>query len=179
VALYYPASAGAILLLLGFVLLLTPTGSLPSPRWRWWARAMVAVPVAMLLVVTLAPGTVDPYQQVIGGPFEFHGLGGVPRVVEQLALALTTLTVVIGAGSLVLRFRRARGVERQQLRWVALAAALLVPAAVAEVIERVTGVAHHPGHVWRLLRQLKWSPQRPSPTSVVCYRGGAGSAPLS
>jgi hypothetical protein len=32
VALHYPASAGAILLLLGFVLLLTPTGSLPSPR---------------------------------------------------------------------------------------------------------------------------------------------------
>jgi len=33
---------------------------------------------------------------------------------------------------------------------------------VAEVIEQVTGVAHHPGHVWRLLRQLQWSPQRPA-----------------
>ena len=38
----YPASAGGGLLLLGFVLLLTPTGKLPSPGWRWWARAMVA-----------------------------------------------------------------------------------------------------------------------------------------
>jgi hypothetical protein len=130
VVLCYPASAGAVLILLGFVLLLTPTGSLPSPRWRWWARAMVAVPVLLLLAVTLAPGAVDPYEQVVGGPFEFGGLDGVLRVVNQLALAFTMLTVVVAAGSLVVRFRRASGVERQQLRWVAVAAALLVPAAV-------------------------------------------------
>jgi len=30
------------------------------------------------------------------------------------------------------------------------------------VIERLTGVRHHPGHVWRLLRRLGWSPQRPT-----------------
>src|SRR4051812_21435220 len=35
-------------------------------------------------------------------------------------------------------------------------------ARVAQVIERLTGVAHHPGHVWRLLRGLGWSVQRPA-----------------
>jgi len=130
VALYYPASAGGGLILLGFVLLLTPTGKLPSRRWRWWARAMVAVPVVLLVVVTLVPGPVDPYDQVAGSPFDFHGLGGVLLVVNQLALAFTTLVVVVSAGSLVVRFRRAGGVERQQLRWVALAAALMMLAAV-------------------------------------------------
>ena len=33
---------------------------------------------------------------------------------------------------------------------------------VAEVIERVTGVGYHPGHVWRVLRKLGWSRQKPT-----------------
>jgi hypothetical protein len=134
VALSYPASAGGLLLLLGFVLLLTPTGKLPSPGWRWWARAMVVVPLLLVVLVTLAPGPVDPSVQVLGSPFEFGGLTGVLLVANQLALAFTTLAVAVCAGSLVARFRRARGVERQQLRWVALAAALLVVAAGAALV---------------------------------------------
>ena len=67
---------------------------------------------------------------MLGGPFDYRGQGGVLLVVNQLALAVTTLAVVVGAGSLVVRFRHARGVERQQLRWVAWAAALAVLGAV-------------------------------------------------
>jgi transposase len=33
---------------------------------------------------------------------------------------------------------------------------------IAQVIEQRTGIAHHPGHVWRLLRALGWSVQRPA-----------------
>jgi hypothetical protein len=33
---------------------------------------------------------------------------------------------------------------------------------IAQVIERLTGVRYHPGHVWRLLRGLGWSVQRPA-----------------
>ena len=33
---------------------------------------------------------------------------------------------------------------------------------VADVIERLTQVRHHPGHVWRVLRGLNWSLQRPA-----------------
>jgi transposase len=39
-------------------------------------------------------------------------------------------------------------------------------ARVAEVIERVTGVAHHPGHVWRILKAMRWSLQRPARKAV-------------
>jgi hypothetical protein len=50
--------------------------------------------------------------------------GGALRVANQVALLVGVLTVLAGAASLVVRFRHARGIERQQLQWVALAAAL-------------------------------------------------------
>jgi transposase len=34
------------------------------------------------------------------------------------------------------------------------------------VIERVTGVAHHPGHVWRIVKQMGWSLQRPARKAI-------------
>jgi transposase len=37
---------------------------------------------------------------------------------------------------------------------------------VAEVIEAETGIAYHPGHVWRLLRQMGWSRQRPARRAI-------------
>jgi hypothetical protein len=134
VALYYPATVVAQLAFLGFVLLLTPTGSLPSPRWRWWARVAAATPVVLLLVVPVAPGRFDPRYLVVGGPVDFRAFGGLLLVANQLALAATVLAVVVAAGSLVVRFRRARGTERQQLRWVALVAALTGVAVLAVAV---------------------------------------------
>ena len=57
-ALCFPAIIVTGLALLGFVLLLTPTGSLPSPRWRWWARTTAAAPVVSLLVIMPHPSPI-------------------------------------------------------------------------------------------------------------------------
>jgi hypothetical protein len=140
VALSYPATGFTALALVGLVLLLTPTGSLASRRWRWWARGMVAAPVGLLLVATVSGGPLDPRYQALGGPFDLRGLGGLLLVGNQLALAVTTLAVVVAAGSLVGRFRRARGTERLQLRWVALAAALVALAGVVVLAALALGV---------------------------------------
>jgi hypothetical protein len=137
VARYYPATGAAALALLSLVLLLTPTGSLPSPRWRWWAVITAATPVALVLVVPVAPGRLDPQPLLTDSPFSDRALGGVVLVATRVALVVTALAVVVAAGSLVLRFRRAQGVERQQLRWVALAATLMLlagPIVLAPVV---------------------------------------------
>jgi hypothetical protein len=126
VARYYPATGAAVLALLSLVLLLTPTGSLPSARWRWWAVVTAATPVALVLVMPVAPGRLDPQLLLASSPLSDRALGGVVLVVTRVALVITAVAVAVAAGSLVVRFRRAQGVERQQLRWVALAAALMV-----------------------------------------------------
>jgi hypothetical protein len=124
VARIYPVTIAAVLAVLGFVLLLTPTGSPPSRRWRRWARALAAAVAVALVAATIAPGSLDPLAQFVSGPLDPRVYGGVLRVAVQLALLAGLLAVLAGTASLVVRFRRARGTERQQLRWVALAAAL-------------------------------------------------------
>src|SRR5215216_4769888 len=137
--LYQPATTFTALTLIGFVLLLTPTGSLPSPRWRWPARVMAATPVVLVLVVTLAGGPVDPRYQALGGPFDLRGLDGVLLAANWTALAVTVVGLVAAAVSLVGRFRHARGVERLQLRWVALAAVLVGLGAVGVLFSLAVG----------------------------------------
>jgi hypothetical protein len=91
-------------------------------------------------VVTVAGGPVDPRFQALGGPFDLRGLDGALLAANQAALAVTALAVVAAAGSLVGRFRRARGLERLQLRWVALAAVLVALAGVAVLAGLALGV---------------------------------------
>src|SRR4029450_9811175 len=124
VAIYSPATNIVALALVGYILLLTPTGSLPSPRWRWWARVAAAGPVAFLAALTVGPGVVIPPYDTVIDPVTIPALAGAVMAAIVAGFFLTVAGLVIGAGSLVTRFRRARGLERLQLRWLALAAAL-------------------------------------------------------
>ena len=121
-ALYGPALLAISITCIGFILLLTPTGA-PSPRWRWWARVATAAPVVVLLTVTLLPQPLGPEYQSVANPLGLRTLEAPLQAATGVALAVTVLGVLVAAVSLVVRFRRARGTERQQLRWVALAAA--------------------------------------------------------
>jgi hypothetical protein len=118
-AVYLDESWVILSTLLGFVLLLTPTGSLPSPRWRWWARLVVAAAVVGFLLNTQP---MDPPYAAVPRPLLIQG--GPLATVALLGSVISLLGLLVAAGSLVFRFRRARGAERMQLRWVALAAAV-------------------------------------------------------
>jgi hypothetical protein len=125
----------------GFVLLLTPTGKLPSPRWRWWARVVAAAAGVWLLGSVVHPTPLYPEYPTIGNPLAVPALPrGLLDVAQPAAAVVVLASLVVGAVSLVGRFRRARGVERQQLRWLAwgagLAAVLLLVALAALALER-------------------------------------------
>ncbi|MFN2525828.1 MAG: hypothetical protein ABR505_06135 [Actinomycetota bacterium] len=124
---YFPAMAAAGFTCLAFILVLTPTGSLPSAwaPWRWWAKLTAAAPIALLLTGTLAPRRLDQPYESAAGPFDLHGYDGALLVAYQVGFSITLGAIAVAAVSLVVRFRRASGTERQQLRWVALAGALI------------------------------------------------------
>ncbi|MFL6187037.1 MAG: hypothetical protein ACJ745_19960 [Actinomycetes bacterium] len=124
-AIYSPAVTVAGIACLAFMLLLTPTGSLPSPRWRWWARVTAAAPVIFVVALTVEPEPLDPAYQSVTNPLGLQALQLPIAITDVVASGITVAAVVVGALSLGVRFRRARGIERQQLRWVALAALLV------------------------------------------------------
>jgi hypothetical protein len=130
VAAWYLAWAGYLVfgLTFTFPLLLFPTGRLLSPRWRpiaWLAGIEItATSVLAALQPTLS---LEDQGRTIANPIRIRGLPAPDRgVVGAVLLGMFTVASLAGCASLVLRFRRARGEERQQLKWFAYAAALLV-----------------------------------------------------
>jgi hypothetical protein len=143
-AVYVNESWVVLSTLLGFVLLLTPTGSLPSPRWRWWARLVVAAAVATAVLDTQP---LDPPYQAVAAPFLVPD--GPLAALATLGSIITLVGLLVAAGSLVVRFRRARGIERLQLRWVTAAAALAgLAVAVILVTWATIGGAAQPLWEW-------------------------------
>jgi hypothetical protein len=107
--------------------LLVPDGRLRSRRWRVIAATAAAGPALFMVGAFLIPGattdTVVPFDNPLGQP----GLPGeVAKVVAVAGLALHLGSLPAALLCVLLRFRASRGVERQQLRWVATGAAVCV-----------------------------------------------------
>jgi signal transduction histidine kinase len=107
-----------------FALLLFPDGHLPSPRWRWFAWLSATVLVLSSLAILLGQGGLAD----AGFP-NVQNRFGVPGVSFLfVALLLFPFCIVGSAASLVVRFRRSRGLERQQLKLLAIGAAAVAVA---------------------------------------------------
>jgi hypothetical protein len=89
---------------LGFILLLTPTGSLPSPRWRWWARLSTAASVLGVLSWALVPFE-GPFQSVTN-PLAMATLGvaGIETPLGWLSAGCVAL-LPLAIGAAILRYR--------------------------------------------------------------------------
>jgi hypothetical protein len=93
-----------------FLLLLFPTGRLPSRRWRpvAWISALSGATILILVFLFDNPDQV----------------GGTIGIMAASVVFVIFATIAVSALSLLFRYRRARGVERQQLKWVAFTAVL-------------------------------------------------------
>ncbi len=101
-------------------LMLFPTGRLPSRRWRWLARLTVAYILAGVITAAFSPGA---YLGSLGPIRNPLGIEGFTQIYRAVLYTLTPGLFIAAASSLFVRLRRAVGVERQQLKWLAYAAA--------------------------------------------------------
>jgi len=126
--------AGGSLIL--FVFLFFPDGRLPSPRWR---------PVAWLVLIGAAlaaapfafgPGPLEGSSEGarVINPVGIEGSAGLLHLFERVSLVLLVPISVALILSFFVRFRRARGDERQQIKWVAYGVALFTLAIVVVTI---------------------------------------------
>ncbi len=116
-----------------FVLLLFPTGNLPSCRWRPVAWAAGAGLAGWVLGNAFAPTIISgspPMPNPVGLTGPAGDIFGIMAAGGAVLIAATGLAAVV---SLAFRYRRARTAERAQLKWLVYAAALIVAVLLAEV----------------------------------------------
>jgi hypothetical protein len=111
---FVPAIYGGVV----FLLYLFPDGHFLSARWRWIAHVTAALVVVATVVDALAPGPLEDVS-AIDNPMGATGwaadvVTSTQAVVDPLALP----AFLCAATALVVRFRRSRGVEREQLKWI-------------------------------------------------------------
>jgi hypothetical protein len=136
---WYPSLALAVI----YLPLLFPDGRLLSHRWL----PVAIVPGIGALSITILGALVDTLlvegvHYRIDNPIGIEGLG-FPEDLPVFGLLNGLLIVgLVGAVvSVVVRFRRSRGVERQQMKWFVYAAALILPApAVDQLPDFINGV---------------------------------------
>jgi hypothetical protein len=118
-----------------FYLLLFPTGRLPSRRWRWLAWLTVAF---ISVGVILSAFSSDAYLGSLGPIRNPLGIEGFTNVYKAVLYTIAPLLYGAAALSLLMRLRRAVGVERQQLKWFAYAAAIFALGIVLNIIPLAT-----------------------------------------
>ena len=111
-----------------FLLLLFPDGHLLTRRWRPVAWAAAAGIALNFVAEGTRPGPIPDYPE-LRNPYRVES--NLLSLLELLAVILLVIGLVGSATSMVLRFRRARGIQRQQMKWIAFAGAV---AAVTIVI---------------------------------------------
>jgi hypothetical protein len=103
--------------LIVLMLILFPTGQLPSGRWRWVVYLYVAIALVEVVAMLFLPGTLEGLD-LIDNPLGIEGSPIGRKPVQGLVFTVGLVASV----SVIVRLRRGSWVERQQIKWLAYAA---------------------------------------------------------
>ena len=125
-------SGSAILPLVVLVLLLFPDGRPLTRRWRVVVWTDIVGGAILVLGVALTPGILEGQTGTrFVNPVGIEAIGGSLLESGGIGWMLVPLSALAAGVSLILRFRRSRGLEREQLKWVAFAVALFLVGFIA------------------------------------------------
>ena len=119
--------APGLVLFMTIALLLFPDGRYLSPRWRLvgaaaiGAMVLMTVPVAVLDWPLRGAALIQETDAASGAPID------LPFAIQLVGLGIVAAAAVASLASLVLRWRRAQGIERAQLKWLAFAVSVEIP----------------------------------------------------
>jgi signal transduction histidine kinase len=113
-----------------FLGLLFPNGRLPSSHWRWVAWIGATVVLGGAISVAVSPGPIQALDPRVQNPL---AITGAYSTVKPILILLYTLGLAM-AISLFVRLRRARGVERQQLKWFAYTVTVALSGAIPKFV---------------------------------------------
>jgi signal transduction histidine kinase len=120
------AAIGATVVLIAHALVRFPTGALLSARWRPLEWAMITASIAGFFAALINGGIGGDVEATLYGPSPLRNeLGGLADLLAVPFFSLLVLSILGAFTSLVIRFRRAAGEERQQVKWVAAATLFL------------------------------------------------------
>jgi signal transduction histidine kinase len=109
--------------MVGPIFLLFPNGRVPGPRWRWllWTAPGAGIAATALFVVRPGPlnGAFNDYGVTLINPIGVTGARTVVDVLVRPFIVVAVVSAIACAISIVVRFRRSSGDERQQIRWLA------------------------------------------------------------
>jgi hypothetical protein len=129
-----------------YLFLLFPDGRPVSRRWRPVAWLAGVGLLATTLGNALSPGRLaQPPFESVENPAGIDAIGRWIDVVVGFGFWLTLASILLAGVSLFYRFRRARGPERQQLKWFAGSAVLFVATSVAYTV--LPGVPEQAGQI--------------------------------
>lgn len=115
--------------LITFALLLFPDGRLLSKRWKVVAYLSGGMIVTAAIAMSLVPGEIEPFDPSLPSmvnPYGIESMSGFLTALEGIAFGLVPPLGLVCASSLAFRFRRASSEQRQQIKWFAYSAGMLV-----------------------------------------------------
>jgi DNA-binding SARP family transcriptional activator len=129
--------------LIGLALLVFPTGRPLTQRWRMVGWMIVVGGGVLAVAGLMIPGELPSWP--ITNPFGVEPLGQVMALTAEVAQLVFTVGFLGALASVVVRFRRSSGIERQQLLWLAFAVGAVV---VGFMVGDLLTALQLPGEAW-------------------------------